>query len=70
MAGFIALLWGGVVAFIVWMALKSTMPMHSRRAMMEKWAKWTPLEIAKKRYARGEITLEEYEQIKKTLTES
>ncbi len=69
MAGFMALLWGGVVAFIVWMAMKSSKPMRSHRAMWEKWAKWTPLDIAKKRYARGEIAQEEYEQIKKVLSE-
>ena len=42
------------------------------------WAPWqgrgnshggaeTPLDIAKRRYARGEITKEQYEEIKKTL---
>jgi putative membrane protein len=30
--------------------------------------KQTPLEIAKERYAKGEITKEQYDQIKKDLT--
>ena len=33
------------------------------------YARETPLEIAKNRYAKGEISLEEFEEIKRTLFE-
>ena len=52
--------WGGLIALIVWGI--------SRLARRGGSAdKPTPLEIAKERYARGEVTREQFEQIKKDL---
>ena len=52
--------WGGLIALIVWGVIKLTKrtdstPTHSL------------LDIAKERYARGEINKEQFEQIKKDL---
>ena len=53
--------WGAIIGLIVWGISRLT-----RRGC------WTgdtsPLDAAKKRYARGEITREEFEQIKKDLS--
>ena len=54
--------WGGLIALIVWGAKKL--------ARGSSTQKRSPLEIAKERYARGEISREEFEQIKKNLTSS
>ncbi len=54
------LLWGGLIAFVVWGIIRLT-----RRD--DKTTKNNPLDIAKERYARGEITKEQFEQIKKDL---
>ena len=52
--------WGGLIALIVWGITKlsgrgDTTPKHD------------PLDVAKERYAKGEISREEFEQIKKDL---
>jgi putative membrane protein len=61
--------WGGLltsfvgIAFIVlvvWAIVRVTTHHNSE-------AKQTPLDIAKERYARGEITKDQFEQIKKDL---
>ena len=52
--------WGGLVALIVWGISKITRNNSSGE-------KQRPLEIAKERYARGDISREEYEKIKKDL---
>jgi putative membrane protein len=51
--------WGGLIALIVWGVTRLTRHNDSTRH--------TPLEVAKERYARGEITKEQFEQIKKDL---
>lgn len=51
-------LWGGLVALIVWAIVKLT----------GSTARRTPYDIARERYARGEISREELEQIKKDLS--
>lgn len=53
--------WGGLVALIAWGIVKlsgrgNATPGHS------------PLDVAKERYARGEISSEEFEQLKKDLS--
>ena len=53
--------WGGIIALIVWGIKKLT----ERGSSTEKEK---PLEIAKERYAKGEISREEFEQIKKGLS--
>jgi len=54
------LFWGGLIALIVWGINR----LARRGSAADKLA---PLDIAKERYARGEITREEFEQIKKDL---
>jgi len=55
------LFWGAVIALIVWAVRKV-----SERGSPE--SKRSALDIAKERYARGEITKEEFEQLKKDLS--
>jgi putative membrane protein len=53
------LFWGGIITLIIWGISRLT-----RHSSIDKP---TPLEIAKERYARGEITKEQFEEIKKNL---
>ena len=53
--------WGGIIALIVWGVKKLT----ERGGSIQKS---NPLDIAKGRYAKGEISKEEFEQIKKELS--
>ena len=53
--------WGGLIALIVWGITKL-----SRRNGSSP--KQDPLDIAKERYARGEISREEFEKLKKDLS--
>ena len=55
------LFWGGLIALIVWGIKKLT-------GRDESTPKRDPLYMAKERYARGEISREEFEQIKKDLS--
>ena len=50
---------GGIIALVVWAITRMTSGGPSDRR--------SPLDIAKERYARGEITREQLEQIKKDL---
>jgi putative membrane protein len=58
------LFWGAIIALIVWVVVRLT----RHGVTGGGGGKPTPLEIAQERYARGEITREQYEQIKKDLT--
>ena len=52
------LFWGGLIALIVWGI--------NRLTRRYGWSsQHTPLDIPRERYARGEITKEEFERIKK-----
>ena len=55
------LLWVGIIALIVWGIMKLTRRNDSTQ-------KLDALDIARERYARGEISREEFEQIKKDLS--
>ncbi len=55
--------WGGVIALIVWAVTR-----FARRTGSTITHRTDPLDIAKERYARGEITKEQYEQIRRDLT--
>ncbi len=59
------LLLGGIVALVVWGIKKVTEQGGSGSSTAEQRS---PLDIAKERYARGEIPREEFEQIKKDLS--
>jgi len=58
---FFVLFWGGIIWLIVWGVNKAASH-KSNCAAFE-----SPLEIAKQRYARSEITREQFEQLKKDL---
>lgn len=57
----VLLFWGGLVALIVWAVKKLT----ERGGTVLKSA---PLAVVKERYAKGEITREEFEQIRRDLS--
>jgi putative membrane protein len=52
--------WAGLIALIVWIIVKAV---RSGKSTSE-----TPLDIARTRYARGEISKKEFEQLKKDLS--
>ncbi|MFC1938517.1 SHOCT domain-containing protein [Chloroflexota bacterium] len=54
------LFWGGVIALIIWGITKLT-------GRGDSSPKRSPLDVAKERYAKGEISREEFEQLKKDL---
>jgi putative membrane protein len=55
--------WGGIIALVVWGVKKLVEHGGSGTAQ-----KRDPLDIAKERYAKGEISKEEFAQIKKDLS--
>ena len=60
---FMLVFWGGLIALIVWGITRAVQPSGGTPHYSK-----TPLDIAKERYARGEITKEEFEQIKRDLS--
>ncbi len=64
--GFGWLFWLVILALFIWLLVQALNRgrMEDRHSQLE-----TPLEILKKRYARGEISREEYEKMKKDLME-
>ncbi len=52
--------WAGLIALVVWIVVKAV---RSGKSTSE-----TPLDIAKARYAKGEISKKEFEQLKKDLS--
>ena len=54
--------WGGIIALIVWAVTRL-----ARHETHSGGGKPDPLDIARERYAKGEITKEQYEQLKKDL---
>jgi len=61
---FMLLFWGAIIALVVWGISKLRERGGSGTGTTEKR---DPLDIAKERYAKGEISHEEFEQIKKNL---
>lgn len=61
---FMLLFWGAVVALVVW---GMNQLRGNRSSNTDVSLRHTPLDIAKERYAKGEISQEEFEQIKKNL---
>ena len=61
MVAWMVVLWGGLIALIVWGIKKLTERGGST-------PKHDPLDITKERYAKGEISMEEFNQIKKDLS--
>ncbi len=62
------LFWGAIIALIVW-AIQSVTRRESgqTQAPHTSASARTPLDIVKERYARGEVSREEFEQIKRDL---
>ena len=57
------LFWGAIIGLVVWGISRVTHRGYGPRAP----DRLTPLDIAKERYAKGELSKEEFEQIKKDL---
>jgi putative membrane protein len=62
--GWMVIGWIAIIGLIVWGVIAVTR--HSARSSTPV-EKRSPLDIARERYARGEITREEFERIKKDL---
>ncbi len=64
------LFWGTIIALIVW-AIQSVTRRESAQPETPHASPSarTPLDIAKERYARGEVSRKEFEQIKRDLEE-
>ncbi len=63
---FMILLWVGLIILIVWVVMKIVKGSSNSWGGTE--SKNNALDIAKERYAKGEIAKEEFEQIKKDLS--
>jgi putative membrane protein len=65
------LFWGAIIALVVWAIQGVTRrePVHTEPHQTSPSAR-PPLEIAKERYARGDIGRDEFENIKKDLEDS
>ena len=63
--GWMIIVWVVVIALVVWAVIALVEYSSSTTNTSQKR---DPLEIAKERYARGEIKKEEYEEIKKNLS--
>ncbi len=60
--------WGGIIALIVW-TIQSVTRRESGQTESPSTnpSPRTPVDVAKERYARGEISREEFQQIKRDL---
>ncbi|MEL7562616.1 SHOCT domain-containing protein [Dehalogenimonas sp. 4OHTPN] len=61
MMSFMVVFWVGIVAFVIWLITRATRGGSYISDLR------TPLEIARERYAKGEISREEYAEVKKNL---
>ena len=62
--GWVWIVWIVVIGLVIWGVIALVRRTSSTSNTSQKS---NPLEIAKERYARGEITKEEFEQIKKDI---
>lgn len=60
------LFWGAIIALVVW-AIRAATDRGDRDASRSR-EREHPLDIARARYARGEITREEFEQLRRDLS--
>lgn len=56
--------WGGIIALVVWLVVRAT----RRGSAGSTGENHTALNIARQRYAKGEITKEQFEEMKKDLS--
>jgi putative membrane protein len=66
-AAWMVIFWGGIVALVVWAVTRVTGDREKGRDQQRLEGR-SPLDIAKERYARGEITREQFEQLRHDLT--
>ena len=64
---FWALIIGGVVLLVVWLVRNATASAGAQRGGLSIGSSESPLDILKARYARGEITKEQFDAIKRDL---
>jgi putative membrane protein len=60
------LFWLAIIALVVYLVKNSDSSVNRTRIRQEESIE-NPIEIARKRYAKGEITKEEFQEIKKEL---
>ncbi len=60
--------WLVIIGVVVWLIVNSRNSSHNKSSANKNFSQ-TPIEILKLRYAKGEITKEEFEIMKKDLTE-
>ena len=63
--GWMVIIWVVIIALIVWGVI---VLVRRGTSVSDTPQKRDPLDIARERYARGEITKEEFEEIKKDLS--
>ncbi len=56
-----------LIVAVVYMLIRGFTPSPAGGAQAAPWHRETPLEIAQRRYAAGEITQDEFERIRKDL---
>jgi len=61
---FMVVFWGSIIALIAWLIVRLTRREPSGGTAEQR----TPLDIARQRYAKGEINKEQFEGIKKDLS--
>ena len=61
---FMVVFWSLIIALVIWLVVRAT----RRGTDGEGPERRTSLDIARERYAKGEITKEQYEQLKKDLS--
>ena len=66
-SGLMGVLWILLLGIVAALLLLWTLPLLRRRAAGSATANDTPLEILKRRYARGEIGSEEFARVRKEL---
>lgn len=62
-AGFGGLFWIGLIGLVIWLIVKN----NNERTFIPPNIGETPLDILKRRYAKGEISQEDFERMKKDL---
>jgi putative membrane protein len=60
-------IWGAIIGGIAWLVRYAVRAAIRESARASGLVEQAPLDILKQRYARGEITAEQYQQMKRTL---
>jgi putative membrane protein len=65
-AAWMVFFWGAIIALVVWAISRLTADRERSGGQWRSEGR-SPLDIAKERYARGEITREQFEQLREDL---